>query len=327
MEETELQVETLNPVPADAQSQPAFQPEPKLTEQEVRAAVARAEATGEDPTRLKIGDVGHAPMEVPEKFKKPNGEVDVEKLNASTKQLDEATQQKEQKLQEVQKTVEDYLRNYKEKERKFNSLPNPQKLAAQLPTPPPPIPDNPAAIPDNQLREMLMRDMQADPLTTTLQLIELSVQRRLQERFAPLEEERKDNQVRENIKALAARDSRVLQPEVFAAINAKLEADPDLWKLKNPHKAAWLEVREELRLGEPSQVQAQPSKPASPILGGGTPPPAPSSSEGQVSAQTLAAAIEMAALKDPRDQKKVDPQQQANLDRAAKEYFDRAFRR
>src|ERR1041384_810819 len=74
------------------------------------------------------------PIEVPEKFKTPTGEVDVEKLKTSTKQLDEAIQTKEQKLQEVDKSmsVDDLVKHYNESYKKFRGLPNPEKVAAQM---------------------------------------------------------------------------------------------------------------------------------------------------------------------------------------------------
>jgi hypothetical protein len=99
----------------------------------------------------------------------------------------------------------------------------------------------------------------------------------IQKKLQPMEEREKAEATRLNLQALASRDARILREDVFAAVNAKLQSDPDLWRLKNPHKAAWLEVKEEMRLGEPLPVPAQPSR-ASPVLGGGTPPSAPSSS-------------------------------------------------
>jgi uncharacterized protein YgiM (DUF1202 family) len=329
--EGELQVEKLRETPATA-SQPAFQPDQaKLDGAKVRAAMIEAAQRGEDPFKMTVGDLDKAgqplptqapptqagtPAEIPEKFKKPNGEVDVEKLKASTERLDEAIQQKEAKLQEVQKSVDDYLKEYKAKESQLRNTPNPERLAAQLP-PPPPSPMLNQPINDVQLEQMINADLQANPARTVAQLVKLAIAQELQ----PLNEDRRDNQIRENIKQIAAKDGRILREDVFAAVNAKLQSDPDLWKLKNPHKAAWLEVKEEMRLGEPDvQAQAQPSKPSAPILGGGTPPPAPSLSETRTSFQTLNAAIDVLSA-DPRS-KKIDPNQQKALDQAAKEFFD-----
>jgi hypothetical protein len=338
--ETELKIETLRETPQTL-SQPAFQPDPvKLDGAKVRAAMMEAAQRGDDPFAMTVGDLDKAgqptppppapsqagtPAEIPEKFKKPNGEVDVEKLKASTEQLKEANQQKETKLQEVQKSIDDYVREYKAEEKKLRESPNPSRMAAQIPPLPlpPPVPSPMLNQPmsDQQLEAMINADLQANPARTVAQLVKLAIAQELQ----PLNEDRRDNQIRENIKQIAAKDPRVLREDVFAAVNAKLQSDPDLWKLKNPHKAAFLEVKEELRLGEPvDQVQAQPSKSPAPILGGGTPPPAPSLSETRTSFQTLDAAITQMSF-DPR-KGRVDAKQQAALDQAAKEFFDQQER-
>lgn len=325
MEETPMTVEAVPDTPA-TNEKTFFQPEPQLDEQAVREAIIRAEQSGKEPTSVTRNDLVQGtptepvkPADVPEKFKTPTGEVDVEKLKASTEQLNEAIVKKEAA---VQKTVEDYLREYRQKENKFRSMPNPDKLAANLQAAPPPapMPDVPARMSDQQLREILMKDYQADPIATTAQLIDIAIQKRLE----PYEEDRRFSKVKDNISTLAEKDARVLQPEIFAAINAKLDEwavdDPARLRTKNPHRLAWLEVKEEMRLGDSVKPSpAQPSKPPAPILGGGTPPPAPSSSSGPITPQTIAEAIKIANPKDPN--------QMAALEKAAKEYFDRAFRR
>jgi hypothetical protein len=324
MEETPLTVEAAPDTPA-TNDKIFFQPEPKLDEQAVREAIIRAEQTGKEPMSVTRNDLVQGtppepakPADVPEKFKTPTGEVDVEKLKTSTEQLNEAIVKKEAA---VQKTVDDYVREYRQKEQKFRSMPNPEKLAANLQAaPPPPVPEAPARMSDQQLREILMKDYQADPIATTAQLIDIAIQKRLE----PYEEDRKFSKVKENINSLAEKDARVLQPEVFAAINAKLDEwavdDPARLRTKNPHRLAWLEVKEEMRLGDLAKPSpAQPSKPPAPILGGGTPPPAPSSSGGPPTYETLNQATRIVNPKDPN--------QMAALEKAMKEYMDRNWRR
>lgn len=323
-EDVQDQSVTLTPAQPQEASQPAFQPDPvKLDEAQVRAAMKQAAASGTDPFSLAVGDLNQGeapkervepPQEMPDKFKKPNGEADVEKLKASTRQLDEAIQQKEVKL----KTVEEMFQEYKVKETQFRSMPNPDKLAAQIP-PGPVQPLTPAQVPMEAMKARILQDLNADPVGTITDLIAVISKQQLQ----PIEEERRDNAIRQNIRALAEKDQRILNPQVFAAVNAKLASDPDLWKLKNPHKAAWLEVKEDLRLGELTQAQAHPSKPSAPILGGGTPPPAPSSSE---TTQDVIFGAAAQLGKDPRD-RKYDPKQQAAVDQAAKRFFDDLERR
>lgn len=321
-----------NPAPPSANSQPAFQPAPKLDEAAVRAAVMQAEANGEDPTRLMLSAVAQikspeqppqaaqadTPVEVPEKFKKPNGEVDVEKLNASTKQLDEVIQKKKEELQavvpDVNKFVEEQLRAYKDKERQLRSLPNTARVAAQAAPPAPVVPTSPAEIPNDQLEAMINQDIRNNPARAIADLVQLAIRRELE----PINEEKKDGRIRSNLKELAERDPRVVAN--VAAINAKLEENPQLWNLANPHRMAWLEVKEDLRLGELTSAPTQPSKAPAPVLGGGTPPPAPSSSTGVADIATVLAASKQIGS-DPRTHQKYDPRKWEQLDAVARQLF------
>lgn len=266
-------------------SQPA--PVVPLDDDAVRAAIFSAEKQGLNPETLTVSDLSTvtapaAPpvetpkIQVPEKFLKPDGEVDVEKLKASTRQLDEAIAKKEEGLVEVQKSIEDFVKDYQEKETRFRNTPNPQRIAEQLPVPPPVQSIPPQQMSDAQLQDLINQDFQRNPAATVANLMEVFLQNKL----APLEQEKKANQVRENIRQIAEKDPRILNQTVYKAIQEELDQNPALWQLKNPHKAAWLEVKERLQLGEFKQTQAQPSKPASPILGGGSPPPTPSVSNG-----------------------------------------------
>lgn len=296
--------------PASNRSGPPAQPvdvlanvEAPLDDAAVRQAMANAEANNLDPQTLTLQDFAQGqisnppaskPVEVPPKFLKPDGAVDVEKIQASTQALDAATKVKEEA---ITKTVDDYMREYNEKQTKFRNLPNPDRLPA-----PPVIPAVSTPAPDagQSFEEIVRRDYQNDPLLTTTRLIDLAIQKRME----PLEVKERNDQMRSNLQALAVKDSRVLREDVFAAINAKLESDPDLWKLKNPHKAAFLEVKEEMRLGDPLPGQAQPSRPLSPVLGGGTPPSAPSTSV--ASPQSVIANLNALDLRDKKQEAQGD---------------------
>lgn len=323
-----------NPEPPPPGSKPSFQPAPQLDEAAVRAAVMAAEASGQDPTKLSLASVAQieqpeqqppqaaqaeTPVEIPEKFRKPNGEVDVEKLNASTRQVDEAIQKKKEGLQalgveDVNKFAEEQLRAYKDKERQLRSMPNPARIAAQVaPTPPPP-PTSPLEMSNEQLEAMINAGIRNNPAREIVSLVKAALQQELE----PIHEEKKDGRIRTNLKELAERDPRVVSN--ITAINAKLDANPELWNLKNPHKAAWLEVKEDLRLGELSQAQAQPSKPVAPVLGGGSPPPAPSSSTGAVDINTVLAASRQLGS-DPRNKGKFDSQKWDQMDAIARQLF------
>lgn len=328
----DVSVET-RPADPSQSSQPTLQPVPeKLDKQAVRTATINAAKQGIDPFSMTVGDLNQgqapAPTDIPDKFKKPNGEVDVEKLKTSTERLDEAIQKKEDA---VQKSIDDYVKEYREKERKFRGELGP-KLANLTPTPQPVAPP-PAPIDPMVMRARIEADFERDKIGTLADLVEVIVAQRLTKEVTPLKEDleqvrldRQDRQLRNNLQSLAEKDPRILNPKVFAAITAKLDAEPDLWKLANPHKAAWLDVKDELRLGDlPQGSPAQPSKVPSPILGGGTPPPAPSSSDSTVlSVDTLLEAAGRMG-RDPRDVK-YDPKQAANMRVAAKELFDRLDR-
>jgi hypothetical protein len=288
IEEGPLMTETLQEPPKPESQPPAAesgQPAslPELDDAAVREAIARAEAQGQSPESLTVSDLSQgkpqepAPQaqkadapktDVPEKFLKPDGEVDVEKLQASTKQLDEAIQKKEVNLDAA---IEKMLTDYREKERTYKGMPNPARLSAQTASQPesPVVPD----VDLQRIEQRLLADFQQNPLAT----IDTWVDIKVKEKLRPLEEKERDNGIRGNLMAIAKEDPRVIAH--VADIRAEFDREPELLQLKNPHKVAWLQVKERLRLGEqPKGVQAQPSKPLSPVLGGGTPPPPPSSS-------------------------------------------------
>ncbi len=317
------------PVP----SQPVNQPLPeKLDKAAVRAATIEAAKAGLDPFDMVVGDLSNKgqapapqkqvepPVDVPEKFKKPTGETDVEKLKASTKQLDEAIEKK-------QKSIDDYVKAYRAKEVKLAQMPNPEKLVA-----PPPLPVQPVPIDPNVVRARIEQDFERDKIGTLSDLVDIIVNQRIGKAVAPFQEsleqvqlDRQDRQLRNNLQGLAEKDARILDPKVFAAITAKLDENPKFWTLDNPHEIAWLKVKDEMRLGEvPNGTSAQPSRPPSPILGGGTPPPAPSLSDGKLSPDTLLQAASRLG-RDPRDTK-YDPNQAKNMRAAAKEMFDKMDR-
>lgn len=255
----------------------------------------QAEANNQDPQTIRMDELpattpvntpqSTPTVEVPARFQTTDGVPDVDKIKESTRQLDEAIQKKE----EAVKTVDDYMREYNERLRKFSGLPNAERIVAQLP----PMPESPPPLQTQQadpqnFEEIVRRDYAADPLGTTTRLLDLMIQKKLQ----PLEDREKAEMTRTNLQALASRDPRILRKDVFDAVTARLNSDPDYWKLKNPHRAAWLDVKDEMRLGEiPQGTPAQPSRPLSPVLGGGTPPSTPSSSvpssNGNISLDTL----------------------------------------
>lgn len=296
-----LQVETLPGGPAPFVATTALPP--ALTDADVRAMTIEAEKSGSGvvvPTQTPAPAVPAQPvMDVPAKFFKPDGTVDVEKLQTSSKQLDEAIQQK-------QLTIDEMVAQYREKERQFRNLPRKpeqvaqaaQQIVAQPPAPvqapmPVPIPDPNAAY------QRLLSEYQKDPIGTMVELAQEIAQRQVAP-FMQFVENNREQQRTDFIKSslieLAKIDPMVANPLVYNEIIKELESDPGYLNLKNPHKAAWNEVKARLRLGD-SPKPAQPSITTAPILGGGTPPPVPSSSAGPTP-QNLAAAISQAKSKE-----------------------------
>lgn len=288
-------------------------------EAQIKAASDAAQARGEDPSRLPIGILAEEVPNVPKKFVTPTGEVDVEKLKASTERLNEEIQKKESV---VQKSVEDYL----QAEKKFRTLPNAAKIEQKIVAPAQEVVQQPIQMSRDQLEARINADMQANPAATVASLIDIMFDQKFGQKIAPLEQgiqvtlqRERDDATRANLKSLAERDPRIMNQEVFDAINAKLAEQPKFWELKNPHKAAWLEVKDEMRLGDtPQGGSAQPSRPPSPILGGGTPPPPQSSTSGALNYDSVSAAMAQANFKDSN--------QSANLEKSMKALADAEWR-
>ena len=285
MEAEVIRVEAVPPGPVPIGI--ATTPDVPMDAASVRAAVMQAEATGDEvvniPTQTSPLDqmvptgttaTSETPKDVPAKFLKADGTVDVEKLQASTKQLDAATQQKEEK---IQLTVDEMLAQYKESERKFRNLPSqPEQIqrAAQAQMPVPPAP--PPVIPQEQVAAQIRQEYERDPVGTIFDIVKAVTE----DRYKPVaelieknREQERDTGLKRQISELAQEDPRIVTH--YAQVMAELQSDPGYLSLRNPHKAAWNEVKGRLRLGE-VQTPPQPSRSASPILGGGTPPPVPS---------------------------------------------------
>jgi hypothetical protein len=242
-----------------------------------------------------------ATPDVPAKFVKSDGTVDVEKLQASSRQLDAATEQKVLSIDEM-------VAQYKEKERAFKALPrNPEQVAqlaqevARAPVAPPqPTPNQDA------LQQQILTDLQRDPVGTIIDIVRTlnaQEQKPIKEFMQTVQEQQRDNGIKSNIAELAKADPRVANPGVYAEIVKELDSDPGYWKLKNPHKAAYNEVKARLRLGDVT-TPAQPGRPAAPILGGGTPPPVPSTSGSAPNALNIQQAI--GQMKTPQEQAAVE---------------------
>jgi len=211
---------------------------------------------------------------VPTKFLKPDGTVDEEKLKASSEQLGKAIEQKKLSIDEL-------AAKYKEQEKQFVELGRKAKELQQTPPNPEPqvsvINQN---LPPDQIRQQLLALQQTDPIAFAVEIARAVAQKEAREIAAPalevtasLAERERDSAMRSNLLALAEKDSRVQDGVLYAELINELKSDPAYFRLKNPVKSAWNEVKERLHLGEPQNGSAQPSPASGPILGRGAPPP------------------------------------------------------
>lgn len=249
-------------------------------EEQIRALFKEASSRGMDELTTVV-EVPKIP--IPQKFQKPDGTVDEEKLKTSSERLNEAVEQK-------QKTVDDLLKEYQEREKNLHDLSQKKKEIENQ------IASVPASVPmqnTQELEQRLRQDYQRDALDTTVKLADAIVASKLapiMERFQQEEEQRRLQGLRNNVADLAAQDPRFLDPRLNAMVNQVLDEDPGMMRLKNPHKAAWNEVKERLRLGEANQPPAQPSN-AMPTLGRSA-PPSVSTLPGPISPQNAAQAAQ-----------------------------------
>ena len=267
MEEIKSAAELRGQTPPFVASQSGAVNAPTANEEaQLRALFQEASANGLE-MHDQVSIPAQAQIAIPEKFKTPEGTVDEEKLKASSKLLDGAIEQK-------QKSIEEIMADYKAKEKQLHELgAKKSELQKQAPViSPSEIPANPNDPQVQQLHQQIMADMQRDPVQTSIMLTEALLAKKLEpimERYKQEEEMRQDAAKRDSLAQVAQDDPRILQ--YYSVVSQILDEDPGLMRLKNPHKAAWNEAKSRLRLGEPLQVQAQPSN-ASPNLGRGVPP-------------------------------------------------------
>lgn len=262
--------------------------QPPLDDNAVRAIFAKAAAEGIDDLSAQIQapalpNVGQPPpvqapipenSVVPEKFKNPDGTVDEEKLKTSTTRLNEVVENKA-------RTVDELATEYKELQKRLGQLGSQEgqlkREISQAPTPAPLIQPNQDM---EAIRQQLLQLQQTDPIAFAVEIARHVSRKEAAEIAGPalqvaqnVMEGERDAQVRRNISTLADQDPRILQH--YGEVTKELESDPAYFRLKNPHKAAWNEVKERMRLGDaPARAQqAQPSMIPSPTLGRGAPTP------------------------------------------------------
>lgn len=214
--------------------------------------------------------------EVPAKFQKPDGTVDEEKLKTSSQQLEQAVEKRQKSIDEM---VAEYKAN-EEKLRQTGQEANNLKkaLQSQISEPSQPVSQIPQNLPPDQLQAQLLRNFQNDPLGVIAEISRVVSQKEAAEIARPalqaseaFQEQQRDRSMRQNLLALAEQDGRIQDPNLYNELINELNSDPGYRNLKNPLKSAWNEVKDRLRLGEPTG-SAQPGQASGPILGRGVPP-------------------------------------------------------
>lgn len=260
---------------------------PPMDDNAVREIFAKAAQEGKDfnsdvsipvpsgqPIERRVSEV---PPVVPQKFQKPDGTADEEKIKASSAQLDEAL-----KKIEPSKTVEEILADYNAKQKAYK-LKTMELKAGDNPFPASaPIMPTENLPPDMQVvRAQLLQLQQTDPIAFAVEIARAVSRKEATDIAAPalevaqtVRDQARDGNLRANISKLAESDPRFLQ--LYGEVTKELDnPNENYFALKNPHKAAWNEVKERLRLGEPPvrTTPAQPSMNPSLTLRGGSPTP------------------------------------------------------
>ena len=214
-------------------------------------------------------------VEVPEKFQKPDGSIDTEKLAKSTLSAEEA--------------LNKYLTMEKDLKRKQNELrvkdnPYLAQPAPQAPT----APQIPVDVPFSQRVSQDIAAQGVDPalaqalspvLIKLFTAAEESAYERSQVRVNNLEQVSAENTTRQQVEAIGKRDPWVYTKEGSDALARILDEQPYLWNAKDPYKAAYVHYKGNQSVASQSVPQvstATPTaRPSAPVPTGHAAAPAP----------------------------------------------------
>lgn len=167
-------------------------------------------------------------VEVPEKFKAPDGSVDTEKLGKSITNVDEA--------------LASYLAKEKELKRKMNEV----KAQENAYINPPAAIANTPVIPVNQnfakqLEEDIAKEGAGVVLAKLFTAAQESVEERVQSRIQAIQSAQAENTTKQQIEAIGKNDPWVYTPEGLDTLTKILNDQPYLWGAADPYKAAYLQ--------------------------------------------------------------------------------------
>lgn len=165
---------------------------------------------------------------VPEKFKNPDGSVNVDNLAKSTQNVEEA--------------IATYLAKEKELKRKMNEV----KAKENAYIKPVPAPNAPApVVPVNtnfaaQLEADIAKEGAGVVLAKLFTAAQESVEERVQSRIQALQDVNAQNTTKQQVEAIGKSDPWVYTPEGVATLTKVLEEQPYLQAAEDPYKAAYL---------------------------------------------------------------------------------------
>lgn len=181
------------------------------------------------PEKAAVTETEKAKVEVPEKFKAPDGSVDTEKLNKS--------------LVNVEETLAQYLEKEKELKRKMNEV-NAQKNAYLTPpqTPAPTLPTN-TITPEfaKRLEEDIAKEGPGVVLAKLFTAAQESVEERVRKEIETIKSHNAANTTKAQIEAIGKADPWVYTPDGLATLTKILDEQPYLWQAQDPYKAAYLQ--------------------------------------------------------------------------------------
>jgi len=204
--------------------------------------------------------------EVPEKFKTPEGEIDIAKVEKST--LD------------AQVALDKYLAKERELKRKINEV----KAAEVAPLTPPTTPQQPAyenVSPDFAVK--IEQDIQSQGVGNVLAKLFNAAKEVAKEEIAgditQLKTAHAETTTRQQIEAIGKVDPWVFTDEGVGTLTKILNEQPYLWNAADPYKAAYLIYNGVINVASRSQekvtTSTPPARPSAPIPTGQASPVTP----------------------------------------------------
>ena len=232
-------------------------------------------------------------VEVPEKFKAPDGSVDTEKLNKSIVNVDEA--------------LAKYLEKERELKRKMNEVRQKENSYLTPPVTPEPTPTIPVnANFAKQLEEDIAKEGAGVVLAKLFTAAQESVEERVKSEIEVLKQVNATNTTKQQIEAIGKTDPWVYSPEGMATLTQILDEQPYLWNAPDPYKAAYFQYNGSKSVASQTKPQVlTPTPPARPTA------PVPS---GQAAAPTVAPTIKLDSKEDvDRHLAKLSPKEQSEF--------------